>query len=148
VIVADCSIAIKWIFPEEHSELALALLHEATARGERVVAPPLLLMEFTNAVRQRVRSEGLSHAAAMQAITALLNLPLDIVSLVRETLLEQQIAALAIADRYDLPATYDAQYLALAEQLECEFWTADVRLLRRVGAGSSLIRAIGDYRQQ
>lgn len=38
--------------------------------------------------------------------------------------------ALILASRSDLPATYDAHYLALAEELDCEFWTADKRLAR------------------
>ncbi len=31
--------------------------------------------------------------------------------------------------RYNLPATYDAHYLALAEWMEIDLWTADMRLV-------------------
>ncbi|HEX6305251.1 MAG TPA: hypothetical protein VFZ76_13740 [Anaerolineales bacterium] len=31
-----------------------------------------------------------------------------------------------------MPSAYYAQYLALAERLEAEFWTADERLARKV----------------
>ena len=34
-----------------------------------------------------------------------------------------------IAATYHLPATYDAHYLALAEHLGVELWTADTRLV-------------------
>jgi predicted nucleic acid-binding protein len=37
-----------------------------------------------------------------------------------------------LADQFSLPAAYDAHYLALAELLEGEFWTADGQLARRV----------------
>ncbi len=42
--------------------------------------------------------------------------------------------AFALAQRFSLPAAYDAHYLALAERLEAEFWTADERLVRKVEA--------------
>jgi predicted nucleic acid-binding protein len=42
--------------------------------------------------------------------------------------------ALRLAERLSLPAAYDAHYLALAETLGAEFWTADRRLIDAVGA--------------
>ncbi len=42
--------------------------------------------------------------------------------------------ALALAGRFSLPAAYDAHYLALAERLGAEFWTADRRLTHAIGA--------------
>jgi predicted nucleic acid-binding protein len=53
--------------------------------------------------------------------------------------------ALTIADDHDLPAAYDAHYLALSDLLGCEFWTADVRLLRRVQGALPFVRWLGDY---
>ena len=40
--------------------------------------------------------------------------------------------ALDLAERFDLPAAYDGHYLALAERLDAEFWTADRRLAQAV----------------
>lgn len=42
------------------------------------------------------------------------------------------LRAWTMADKFSLPAVYDAHYLALAELLEGEFWTADGRLARTV----------------
>jgi predicted nucleic acid-binding protein len=39
-----------------------------------------------------------------------------------------------MAERFSLPAAYDAHYLALAEWLGGQFWTADGRLARRIQA--------------
>lgn len=50
--------------------------------------------------------------------------------------------ALMISDRFDLPATYDAHYLALAENLDCEFWTADKRLARATNNAFPLLRLL------
>jgi hypothetical protein len=51
-----------------------------------------------------------------------------------------------LAHQFSLLATYDAHYLALAESHNCEFWTADTRLLRAVGDKLSWVRTLDDYR--
>ena len=43
--------------------------------------------------------------------------------------LELHRAALQWAERIGQSKAYDAQYLALAESLSAEFWTADARLV-------------------
>ncbi len=48
----------------------------------------------------------------------------------QEMELHQQ--ALLLAQRFSLSATYDAHYLALAEKMNAEFWSADRRLIQRV----------------
>lgn len=53
--------------------------------------------------------------------------------------------ALVLADRFGLPATYDAHYLAVSELMECDYWTADLRLLRQIGRKLDFVRWIGDY---
>lgn len=50
-----------------------------------------------------------------------------------------------IVDDYGLPAVYDAIYLALADQLGYEFWTADRRLIRIVAGKLDNVRWIGDF---
>jgi predicted nucleic acid-binding protein len=42
------------------------------------------------------------------------------------------IRAFDLANRLNRPAAYDTHYLALAEHLDCEFWTADERLTNAV----------------
>ncbi len=55
------------------------------------------------------------------------------------------VRAVMIADDYGLPAVYDAIYLALAQQLGYEFWTADRRLIRFVAGKLDLVRWVGDF---
>jgi predicted nucleic acid-binding protein len=50
--------------------------------------------------------------------------------------------ALDLAERFSLPAAYDAHYLALAEWLGGEFWTADRRLVRAVQKDLPWVRAV------
>ena len=40
---------------------------------------------------------------------------------------------------------YDAHYLALAEALDCEFWTADEKLVRMATPIAGNVRWIGEF---
>jgi predicted nucleic acid-binding protein len=94
-----------------------------------LAAPTLLFYEVSNALH-RYQTQGLLSAAAVQlAVEAALALP---VQLFGEADLHRR--ALKLAQRLSLPAAYDAHYLALAEQLDTEFWTADRRLVEAVQA--------------
>ena len=53
--------------------------------------------------------------------------------------------ALQIADQFNLGAVYDAHYLALAQLLGCDLWTADQRLINTVSGKLPFVRWIGDY---
>ncbi len=50
-----------------------------------------------------------------------------------------------LATRFNQPTAYDAQYLAAAERLECEFWTADQRLFNAVGKDLAWVRWLGNF---
>jgi predicted nucleic acid-binding protein len=55
-----------------------------------------------------------------------------------------QASALEFATRFNRPKAYDAQYLALADLLGCELWTADRRLVSAVGDKLPWVRWIGE----
>jgi predicted nucleic acid-binding protein len=92
-----------------------------------IVAPRLLRYEIVNAFRQMVRTNELSEEGARFPLRAMLELPV-----VLHDDDQLHLDALTFACRFNLPATYDALYLALAERLDCPFWTADKRLARAV----------------
>ena len=142
MICVDACVAVKWILEEHFSEQAEALLVACIQAGHRVVAPPLLPIEVTNILRQRMRRENppLSLEDASQLLKRFLGLPVDLVA--PDGLYE---AALALADAYQLPAAYDAHYLALAQMLGCNLWTADERFINVVGAKVPIVKSIRDY---
>ena len=93
-----------------------------------IAAPTLLFYEVSNALYQYHRLGLLSAAAVALAQEAALALPIDLFGT-----LALHLRAVDLAAKHALPAAYDAHYLALAEQLEAELWTADRRLFQAVG---------------
>jgi predicted nucleic acid-binding protein len=141
MICVDASVAIKWILKEERSDRAVALYEATATTNQPIVAPTLLPLEVTNILRQRMRGQdGISLIRATEHLAAFLALPIEFhnpAGLHHE--------ALVLADALELPATYDAHYLALAEHLGCEMWTDDQRLIRRVSTSLPFVRWIGDH---
>jgi predicted nucleic acid-binding protein len=92
-----------------------------------LAAPTLLYYEVANALYRYQNLGYLSASSVELSFRAALALPLELHG---EPDLHWR--ALVLADKFSLPAAYDAHYLALAELLEGEFWTADGRLARTV----------------
>ena len=53
--------------------------------------------------------------------------------------------AYELAGEFNRPRAYDAQYLALAKRLSCEFWTADERLFNAVKDKFPYIHWLGNW---
>jgi predicted nucleic acid-binding protein len=121
-LVIDASVAIKWFIDEPFTEQALALLND----GEPLIAPELILAEVLNAAWKRAR-RGDIRWLHFHEISAALNTPL----LALEPLHSLARRAAEVAEQLDHPL-YDCFYLALAEQRDAAFVTADQRLLTRV----------------
>ena len=141
MICVDASLAVKWVLDEEHSTQARALYRDVARAGRDVIAPPLLPIEATNILRQRMRRQPpLSVDEALDLLDQFLAVP---VALRNPAGLHRR--ALEISASYGLSAAYDAHYVALAEAAACELWTAGQRLLRELGGRLSFVRAIGEY---
>ncbi|MGH2533597.1 MAG: type II toxin-antitoxin system VapC family toxin [Thermomicrobiales bacterium] len=142
MIVVDTSVAVKWLFrEEEHTVESFALLAHELAGGS-ILAPPLLRSEVTNAIRQRLRRDHVTRDEALVSLDRFLSLPITITE--PDDLYRQ---ALFIAADYNLPAAYDAHFVALAQTHACDMWTADQRLLSQLDGRLSFVRWIVDYRE-
>jgi predicted nucleic acid-binding protein len=54
------------------------------------------------------------------------------------------VEALQLCRQYHRLSVYDAHYLALAQRLECEFWTADEELVDAVRPGFPWVHALAE----
>jgi predicted nucleic acid-binding protein len=125
-LCVDANLVIRLV-ADPRDESIRRLWEQWDAEKRQLAAPTLLYYEVTNAL-YRYQKQGLLSASAVRlALEAALSLPLRLYG---ESDLHWQ--ALDLAERFSLPATYDAHYLALAEWLGGEFWTADRRLAQAV----------------
>ena len=125
-LCVDASLVIRLI--ADPRDTAVRRLWDRWDEDRRpIAAPTLLFHEVSNALHRYRRAGMMSDAAVRLALQAALALP---VQLYGEA--ELHARALDLADRLGLPAAYDAHYLALAEWLGAQYWTADVRLGRAV----------------
>jgi predicted nucleic acid-binding protein len=117
-MIVDASVAIKWLVPEENSDLANELLQE------ELIAPDLVAAEISNAIWKKWgRGE-------------LVGVPPGLTDVLRAFDSLEPIAPLAqrsaeIASELDHPA-YDCFYLALAEMRGEVLVTADERFLNKI----------------
>lgn len=124
MICPDASVAAKLILVEEYAEQAGALYQAARQANERIVAPDLLPFEVTNILRQRLRRTSMQRDEASARLEDFLGADIDIDILCPAGMHRR---ALILADTHGLPAADDAHYLALAQDLGCDFWTGDRR---------------------
>jgi predicted nucleic acid-binding protein len=122
------------------TDLRVRLLWAGWRDQERIVAAPTLLYyELTNALHRAQKAGLLSTTTADDALRLALTMPIQVQG---DTALHG--AAMALARRFNLPAAYDAHYLALAEQLNAEFWTADERLVNSVRPALPWVHLLGE----
>ena len=90
-------------------------------------APRLWLSETTSAIRFWLSQKEITSDEAEQALRTIHGLRVEILNEDEEL----SLRALELAGKLGQSKAYDALYLALAEKLVCEFWTADERLANR-----------------
>ena len=120
--VIDASIAVKWVVEEEGTPEALALRQRT-----RLIAPELLVAECANILWKKVARDELLREEALLAAKLLQGAEVELLPM--RSLFE---VATTLAIELVHPA-YDCIYLALAIEIDCQFVTADERLLRKLG---------------
>ena len=124
-LVIDASIAIKWVVTEPGTDEALSL------RRDRLFAPDLLIPECANILWKKVRRAEITEQEASLAARLLARAEVQL-----EPMRPLREPATRLAVTLDHPA-YDCIYLALAEQLACDFVTADAAFYRKASAGGA-----------
>lgn len=135
-ICVDAGLVIRLV--ADPADVSVHRLWEQwSIENQRIAAPTLLLNEVTNALYQYQRHGLLTRASTQLAQQAALALPIDLYG---SPGLHRR--ALELAQRLLLPATYEAHYLAVAEELDAELWTADRRLAQAVSASLPWVRQV------
>jgi len=141
LVVVDASVTVKWLVNEVHSDTAHALSRSWARQGVQPVAPYLMPVEVADALHRRVVRKEVSVAAAMRLLDMLLASGIEL----REPRIIHS-RALELAEQLRQGAAYDAHYLALAETLDCELWTADARFYHAANALSNRVKLLGEFR--
>lgn len=139
-VCVDANIVVKLVVPEPDRSLALALWGEWLNEDREIIGPYLFSFEVTSAIWRKAKRGLMGVEEAREAIRGALMLGVRLLHPSNISL-----KAFDLAARFDRPAAYDAHYLALAEMMEGEFWTADERLYNAVREDFPNIRWLGDY---
>ncbi len=138
-VVVDASIVVKWLVEEENSDRATALVQSWRTARIQIAAPHLMPYEVSNALHRRVTEGEITLEGAATLMESLMThrIALHVPS-------PNHRAALQLATRFNQRAIYDSHYLALAQALDCEFWTADERFYRSASPNLANIRLISE----
>lgn len=142
LVVVDACFALKLVLPEDYSECVRQLWESWVKTGTEISAPYLLAYEVVSVLRNKVFRGELSPE---EGEAALLAMKAQGIRLLHAEGLEQ--AAWDLAQEFNRPTAYDTSYLALAQVLNCEFWTADEKLKNAIRGGLPYLRWVGDIDQ-
>lgn len=139
-VCVDASVAVAWLSYEQHTASANALRREWHDKNIQMVAPPIFHAEVSSTLRKQVYFKRLLPDEGEEALSIFLEIPVITIDG-----LEMYRLAWQLAKEFNLPRTYDMQYLAVADMEDCEFWTADRRLANSLRNKVKRIRWVGDY---
>jgi predicted nucleic acid-binding protein len=139
LVVVDACFALKLVLPEDYSERVRQMWESWVKEGTDISAPYLLTYEVVSVLRNKVFRGELSPEEGEAAFLAI---KAQGICLLHVEGLEQ--VAWNLAKKFDRPAAYDTTYLALAQILDCEFWTADAKLKNAVDGNVHRLRWVGD----
>jgi len=138
-VVVDASLAFKWVATEDYTAEAMALLARWQAQQIEPTVPSWFACEIANVLYQEIRANTMTLADAQRNLS-------DILSAVTVHDFDPATAAraLEIAHTFHQRRSYDAHYVALAEHLGCELWTADETFWNATKKTFTRVRWIGE----
>ncbi len=139
-VVIDSGLRLAITLKETHAVKAGALLDWLAENQYQIAAPYLFRYELVSVIRKHIYRGSITVDDGSALVQGLLREPVEMFT--NEALLPR---ALELATQYNRPTAYDLIYLALAEQLDCEFWTADLKLYNAVSSGLTWVKWIGNF---
>jgi predicted nucleic acid-binding protein len=134
--VLDSSVAFKWEVPETDSDKANLLRDDFRNAIHELLAPDFLPLELAHALTRAERQGRIAVSEANLFWTdAMTTPPILLLSL------PLAIRAIDISSQMHI-GVYDCLYVALAEREQCEFITADDKLVNNVQKQFPFVRQI------
>ena len=137
MVCIDANFVVRFIASDSTESIYKQYWSQWKTEEYIIVAPTLIIYEVSNAFHRARVAGQITQEEANQFLERALNLEITFYGNA-----ELHRKALQIAQRHNLSATYDAHYLALAERLGIEFWTADKRLFNAVHSSLSWINLV------
>ncbi len=127
--VLDASFTLCLLLPGPHREQCRALVTDWYVAGDRLCAPMLWLYEITSALSKGVHFGQISREEGQRALSLAQSLGVQLFPP------DEVQSRLAFDWTMQLrrASAYDSFYLALAQTLDGELWTADKRLAQASG---------------
>ena len=140
-VVVDANLVIALVLSLPYSDPAMAKMIEWKQTKMDLLAPSLLEYEVSAVLRKATVAGLLATETANEALHKILDLHIHCLPPTREL----HKCALQWAERLGHTKTYDAHYVAVAEEQQAELWTADRRLVNQAHqAGVTWLRWIGE----
>lgn len=140
-VVVDASVVVNALLSQAYTIQAEQCLDTWKSTGESLYAPPHWYAEIVSALRFAVFKRKLTQEDADLLVEVLPELGVRMIEPTPDLLK----ASLRWAERLGQSKAYDSQYVALAESLNAELWSADQRLIHALQAqGVSWAHWIGE----
>ena len=124
-IVVDANLSVALIIPLPYSEAAANKWLAWETDRVSLFAPYLWEYEVVSAFRKAILAGLINRDETEKALQRLLILGVEMMP----PDIELHRSALLWSEHIGQPVAYDSQYLALAEALQADLWTADKRLI-------------------
>lgn len=130
LVCVDANLIVRLVINNSPDSSLIFLWEEWKVNQLQVVAPTLFYYEVTNALFRMGKVGQITKEQAKEALTDALSF--NIILYGNQQLPSLHQTALDLGNVFNLSASYDAHYLALAQCLRCDFYTGDKRLYNTV----------------
>ena len=138
LLCLDSSVAAKWVFAESLAVEAKCIQTAVRWRRMGVVVPDSFFIECVSVAYHKLRQGLANREQATRALRILHQTPARVVAV-------GDLGERVLAWASDLGVSaWDAAYLAVAEQEQCELWTADKELAYRARQQIEWVRLLGE----
>lgn len=121
--VLDANVALRWVLKEQHSDKAKRLRDDLERGVHELHVPDFFVIETAHALTKAERRRAVPQGQAVLLLAHILSYGLVVHESRPLALRAAELSSQARA------SVYDCTYLVLAEELGCDFVTADRKLI-------------------